>query len=50
MKKYSKGKANYRMARGKRKCNNCDYYNRKSRTCSKVDGYISPDATCNYWK
>ena len=51
MTKYTKLSANYiKRTQGQRPCAFCRYYNKRKKSCSEVSGYISPNATCNYWK
>ena len=50
---YTKQQANYHISnrknKGKNICNNCKSFNKSKLTCKKVNGYISPIATCNYF-
>jgi protein-tyrosine-phosphatase len=32
------------------RCDECAFFNAKAKTCTKVDGEISPTASCNFWQ
>ena len=47
--KDTKAVANYRDARGVRRCENCTMF-RPPDACTSVQGDISPDAVCDYFE
>jgi hypothetical protein len=40
----------YRWADGDQQCANCLYFSAEGRDCSKVEGFIHPDAVCDLWE
>ena len=47
--KSTKAEANYRKGSGVKMCQNCTMHEPPD-SCSAVEGYISPEGVCDYFK
>ena len=49
--KFSKSAANYQSSpKGGRRCSGCRFFSADSRTCQQVDGEISPNGWCRFYR